>query len=141
MAYANIDKNTFENVPLKTAGVKVQLRRIEYIEGHSGAREETFGQPEEITLIIHINTRTFDMGETGRLEQASSFAASKVGDRIKRGDLIIHQDRTYRTNNAINYGGVYIYSELYLWENDIPDTEDINETAGSNIAPEGEFNG
>jgi len=116
MGLGQITKEHFENIPLKTMGTDVTLYRVRYSEDFRGTKTTTFGTAISIKAVIQQRSQTFIETEAGRFQESPAFMMSKIGDRIKKGDKIKDGDKTWRVLNTINRHGIFVYSDLYLYE-------------------------
>ena len=71
------------------------------------------------------------------MRMAPAFLTSRVGDRLKAGDKVTIDNKTWAVWSAIDRSGIYIYSDLYLFQDRDSDTEDLTANAGANVAPPG----
>ena len=140
MGIGQITKEHFENVPLRTMGRDVILERAEMIEDARGDKTISYGNKEPVRVVFLVRTHDYSLEEAGKIKKAPAYMLSKISDGIKKEDKITIDFKTWKVRTAINRNGVFIYSDIYLWEDTLTDEEDLTQssTAG-NIGPRREW--
>ena len=63
-----------------------------------------------------------------------------IGDGVKKGDKITLGEEIWKVWNAIERNGIYIYSDMYLFEDETEDDSDYStNSTGGNIAPREDY--
>lgn len=70
-----------------------------------------------INAVFHIRNKTRVRTKDGMIELAPAYLMSLISSDVRKGDKIILQSGTvWKVWNAINRDGVFVFSDLYLFE-------------------------
>lgn len=107
------DFNNNEWTDFGTSGTLVSRSAT---EDFRGSKTFTSTGTSAVTIVFHRRERTYIRDKEGVRELAPAYIMHKTDSGIKRGDMIIIKNGTWKVHNVLNRDDIYSFSDLYLWD-------------------------